>query len=881
MTGKAPQPPLKSLVWPMRLTLAGLWAERLARAFWPLWSLVLVTLSALAFGVHDLGPLHYAQAAGAVIVILGLLLAARGLRTFRKPTALDALDRLDSTMPGRPIATLRDTQVMGTKDPASLAIWQAHQERMAARAAGARPVQPDLKLSSRDRFSLRYVALTAFVMAAIFGSFWKAGTVAGLTPGAALATPGGPSWEAWAQPPAYTGKPSLYLNDITDPELALPTGTRLQIRLYGPEGDLTVAQTVADVPPPAPEPAPDSGVDVKATPAAAVPNAMKGISDLTITRSGSLTIDGPGGREWQITAIPDAAPTVEVSGDMVREADGRFKQSIKATDDYGITAGRVTIALDLAKLDRRHGLKVDPEAIEPVVLDIPLPRKGKRTDLTATLVDDLSKHVFANLPVTMTFAVTDAAGNEGTSAPYDVTLHGKRFFDPLAAALIEMRRDILWNRINAPRSVELLKAVTNRPEGFIRHERAFLHLRVLMRKLEATEASLSVEDRDAIAEELWKIAFMVEEGNLQDAFDRLQRAQDRLDEAIKNGASPEEIDQLMKEMQQALNDYMRELAEEAQRNPDKQQQGQMQGQMMSGDQLQQMLDKLQQLMEEGKTAEAAELMEQLRQLMQNMQVVQGQQGQGQGQPGQKGMQGLGDTLRDQQDLSDDSFRDLQGVPRPGQDQGEGQNQGQNQGQQPGDQQPGQDGQQDGQQPGDQFGQNQQPDGQGSGDQGSLSDRQRALRERLDQLQNGDLPGDGTEQGEAGRQDLDRAGRAMEDAENALRDGDLSGALDRQAEAMEALRDGMQNFGDALAEEQRQNRDGQGGEQDFGSADPNGTDPLGRRQGDSARIGSDQNMVQNDPDTRAQELLDEIRRRSGELTRPLEELDYLKRLLQMF
>ena len=29
------------------------------------------------------------------------------------------------------------------------------------------------------------------------------------------------------------------------------------------------------------------------------------------------------------------------------------------------------------------------------------------------------------------------------------------------------------------------------------------------------------------------------------------------------------------------------------------------------------------------------------------------------------------------------------------------------------------------------------------------------------------------------------------------------------------------------------------------------------------------------------LLDEIRRRSGELARPLEELDYLKRLLQMF
>ena len=876
MTGQKPQPPLKSLVWPMRLTLAGLWAERLARAFWPLWSLVLVTLAALAFGVQDLGPLHYAQAAGAVIALAALALLAWGLRQFRRPSAMDALDRLDGTMPGRPIAALRDTQAIGTSDPASLAVWRAHQERMAQRAAGARPVQPDLRLSSRDRFSLRYVALTAFVMAALFGSFWKAGTVAGLTPGAAVAMPGGPSWEAWAQPPAYTAKPSLYLNDITDPALEVPTGTRLQIRLYGPEGDLTVSQTVADTPPP-PTPAPGT----EATPAAAVPNAMAGVHDLTITRSGELAINGDGGRTWQITATPDNAPTVEITGDMVREADGRFKQDVRATDDYGVTAGRVTISLDLAKVDRRHGLAVDPEAVEPVTLDLPMPRKGSRTELTSTLVDDLSKHVFANLPVTMVFAVVDAAGNEGTSAPYQVVLHGKRFFDPLAAALIEMRRDILWNRVNAPRAVQILKAVTNRPEGFIRHDRAFLHLRVLMRDLEAKEAALSTEDRDAIAEKLWTIALMVEEGNLQSALDRLQRAQDRLQEAIKNGASPEEIDQLMKEMQQALNEYMRELAEESQRNPgDQQQQQMMQGQMMSGDQLQEMLDKLQELMEQGKTAEAAELMEQLQQLMQNMQVVQGQQGQGQGQDGPMG--DLGETLRDQQDLSDDAFRDLQGVPRDGEQPGQGQEQGQDQGQgqQPGDQDgQGQDGQgQDGQtQDGQTQDQAQNQDGQG----GSLSDRQRELRERLNQLQQGQLPGDGTEQGEEGRRNLDRAGRAMEEAEDALRDGDLDGALDRQAEAMEALRDGMRDFGEALADEQRQNRDGQGGERDMGSADPQGTDPLGRRPGETARIGSDENMVQNTPDERAQELLDEIRRRSGELTRPLEELDYLKRLLQMF
>ena len=48
MTGKPPVSPLLALLWPMRLTLAGLWVERLARAFWPLWSLALGIVAALA-----------------------------------------------------------------------------------------------------------------------------------------------------------------------------------------------------------------------------------------------------------------------------------------------------------------------------------------------------------------------------------------------------------------------------------------------------------------------------------------------------------------------------------------------------------------------------------------------------------------------------------------------------------------------------------------------------------------------------------------------------------------------------------------------------------------------------------------------------------------
>ena len=39
-------------------------------------------------------------------------------------------------------------------------------------------------------------------------------------------------------------------------------------------------------------------------------------------------------------------------------------------------------------------------------------------------------------------------------------------------ALIEMRRDLMWNRQNAPRVAQVLKAITNEPEGFIRNEKA-------------------------------------------------------------------------------------------------------------------------------------------------------------------------------------------------------------------------------------------------------------------------------------------------------------------------------------------------------------------------------------------------------------------------
>lgn len=830
MTRTDTDPVLGKIAWPLRMTWAGLWAERLTRSFWPLWSVLIAALGILAFGIQDMVPIEAAWA-GLVVCIGGALFTLiAGIRRFRPPTREDALIRLDETLPGHPIAALTDQQAIGADDPASAAVWRVHLARMAAAAAAARPVAPDLKLAGRDPFALRYLALTVLVMALIFGSLWRAASVTALTPGADTAAISGPVWEGWATPPAYTGKPGLYLNDIRLATLDLPVGTRIQVRLYGEVGALTLTETVSQ--------------RIEQT------SASEPVHDFQVLQSGEIAIGGPGGRKWAINAIPDTAPRIAPTGEMTRERGGEMQQAFSAQDDYGVASGQAVIALDLAAVDRRFGLTVDPEPREPIVLDLPMPISGDRRDFTETLVDDLSQHPFANLPVTVTFTAADAAGLTGEAAPLEVVLPGRRFFDPLAAALIEMRRDLLWSRDNAARTVQILKAVSHRAEGFFRNERAYLRLRVVMRDLETgTEAGLTPEARDAVAAELWEIALLVEEGDLASALERLRRAQDRLDEAIRNGADPAEIAELMDEMRQALDEYMRQLAQESEQAGDQQTAENLDGMQMSGDQLQQMLDKLQQLMEEGRMAEAQELMEALRQLMENMQVAQGQGGQGGG-PGQQAMRDLSQTLRDQQGLSDDAFQGMQGQ------QGEGQ---QGEGQQPG-----------------------QGQGQGQGRDGrSLADRQQELRDRLNGL-NG-LPGEGTEQGDAGRQALNDAQRAMREAEEALRNDDLSGALDRQAEAMEAMREGMRQFGEALAQEQSPGQDGTTGGEQFGNADPNGQrDPLGRNTNEMGRIGSDRNMLQGeDVYRRAQDLLDEIRRRSGEQSRPDSELDYLRRLLDAF
>jgi hypothetical protein len=130
-------------------------------------------------------------------------------------------------------------------------------------------------------------------------------------------------------------------------------------------------------------------------------------------------------------------PRITAAGPATREAGGRLRLPFAAEDDHGVTGGRAVVTLDLAAVDRRHGLAIAPEPREPLVIDLPMPIRGERTRFEEALIDDVSQHPFANLPVLVRLEADDAAGQTGRAEPLAMVLPGRRFFDPLAAALIE------------------------------------------------------------------------------------------------------------------------------------------------------------------------------------------------------------------------------------------------------------------------------------------------------------------------------------------------------------------------------------------------------------------------------------------------------------
>jgi len=281
-----------------------------------------------------------------------------------------------------------------------------------------------------------------------------------------------------------------------------------------------------------------------------------------------------------------------------------------------------------------------------------------------------------------------------------------------------------------------------------------------------------------------------------------------------------------------------------------------------------LLKQIEKAAREGNKEAAQRMLEQLAQIMENLQMAQ---------PGQSGdsemeqaLNELSDMIRKQQQLRDKTFKQ-------GQDSRRDRSRGKPQGDQ---------------------------------SMSDLQQDQQALRDRLKKLQDelakrgltqkgqkgqkgqqgqkgeqGQPGQNGDQDGDDGDDDgsLDSADGAMGDAGSKLGDGNADGAVDAQGKALEALRKGAQKMAEAM---QQGDGDGQGdgpgnraGRQQSGG---NQTDPLGRPL-HGREFGDDYTVkIPGEIDAqRVRRILEELRRRLGDPSRPQIELDYIERLLKDF
>lgn len=881
------------------------WRASLAAVFEQVWLRLwlLLAVVALFLIVSYAGLWAYLPPVphGILLGLFGLaaVVALASLGRVAWPSRAEAIRRIErvSGVPHRPATSYEDTVSAPASDATTLAIWEAHRARMARLLARLRAGPPHPRTDRFDPFAVR-----ALLLLAIVGLTGLLGTTAFDRVRAAF-TFGGPSvaeiarLDAWLTPPTYTGKPPVMLADGAGgakartkaegeagqpPVHEVPVKSLLIVRVGG-MGDTPLAVEVLPAAAKG-ETAAVERIDAK---------TEKDTGDLQEARyemKRSATVRAmAGGSElarWHITVTPDALPKISLSRPPELTPRGSLKLTYKVEDDYGVAAAGVKLKrLAEAPRDSKKAWAQPPPPkgprmplLRPPKLDLRLP-KPNATSAEAHTYFEMASHPWAGRKVLMTLEAKDVAGQVGRSPGFEMILPERKFTKPLARAVVEQRKKLLDDSRYRPVVLSALDALTLEPEGFIDDVRVFLGLRTAFHRLKNDRTRVGFK---SVIDQLWQVALRIEDGSLSDAERRLKDAQDKLAKALEDGASEEEIKQLMQELRQALNDFMKQLAQENEGGEPQEGQNQDQ-QTLAQEDLERMMRNLEDMAKSGSREQAQQLLSEMQDLMERLQS--GRMDKAQAQKNQemmKMMEELGNMVGDQQQLMDDTFGErrkggeeeggqgqkpppgMKGMGSEGSDQSAGAPPGMSDQAQRGRGQRGQSqGGQAQQGQGDQLGQ-----GDRRGGLSDLTQRQRELRDRLGRLKD-DMRRKGGNPG----QQLDDAESAMESAEDALERGDLAEATEQQSRALDQMRQGAQS----MAQQMMRNMP-----QRYGQSGDTPRDPLGRPQrtqgpdlGTSVKV-PDQIDVQ-----RAREILEELRRRLGEATRAPVELDYLERLLRRF
>jgi uncharacterized protein (TIGR02302 family) len=876
-----------------RLAALAVWARRalLVERVWPplvfALAVAILFLAASWAGAWQFAP-RAVRIAGVILFALGAGFALSPLMRLRRLATRDVLTRLDrdAKVSHRPASSLADSLANDHGDPGTEALWAAHRARLEREVDAIRVSPPSPGMAERDPYALRFaVAMLAFAAAVVAGPemYGRFASAFDWRSDEAVAAVAASRIDAWIDPPPYAGRPPLVIDFKTaDPQtLSIPEDSILVVR-----GDPSLVETRLDgaITPSEQEnvaPASAASSEKSATPAN-VPPASAAAANANAPTEKRWTIHGNGKvtilRGGQPVAVavlavtPAGVPTIVSTEDPRANLTGTLTLAYKTQDRFGLASARADFA-------RPHeGPGPAPRTLAPppqAALQLPPTANGVGEARTTV---DLSEHPWAGAKVTMTLNAVSISGKTGESAPIEVTLPQRIFHNPLARALVEQRRNLILDPDQAPKQVQTaLTGLSIAPELFDTPANIYLGLKQAKTSLEHAHSDADLLDVAAL---LWAMAQQLENGDATKAEKDLRAAEQALREALKRGASDEEIKKLMQQLREAANRFMSEMARNA--PPD----SSPEDQNMQAQDLDKMMNQMEEAARNGSREDAQAMLDQMQQMFENMRSAQDEQES----PGEREMRKqigeLEKLLRDQQALRDDTFRSDQkdrARKRARRDQSSPEQQDS----------PGQPDQEGANAPDQSDNDSDQDDkqNQDQADKGQpqLGDRQQELRDRLAELQR-KLKSLGMK----GEKGFDDAQGDMKEAEGDLKDGQgqsgksgqggKGAAVDAQGRALEALRDGAQGLQKQMDGQGQGKGKGRGGKGTYVGrrgrpGEMPGDDPLGRgEQGEKGKEDGPLNQTAGAAE-RARRVMEELRRRLSDPNRAVDERDYLERLMK--
>ena len=809
-----------------------LW-EELCTAFWPLATYLGLLAAISLFDVWSWMP-GWLHAGLFWLAVAGVAyLVWRAVTRFHWPSRSAAIERLErrNSLAHRPIAALADViadkPVDAGASSASQALWREHVRRAKARIGRPRVGWPSPELALSDPRAMRAAVLLLLVVGfAMAGPDWSRRLMSGFTPSLSFGTPAPIALDAWIAPPGYTGQATVFLHsgDIgksahkaESKTLRVPVGSKLVARMGG-SGDR-----------------PEVLADGTAQNFRKVDDKTREL-DYVLDKNQKIEIRRSGRTigSWPVEIIPDRPPAAAFMG--TPEATHGYALHIQfgAADDYGVES--VKLALTKPGDDKD-------------VLRIDMPVAKGKPSISGDHYQDLTDNPWAGQEVVGRIEARDALNQVGVSEPVTFTLPEREFTNPVAKKIIALRKHLKDHPKDRATVKAGLAQLADKPKDFHNDLTTALALGDAYWRLEHDKSDKAI---DAVAEEMWKTAVHLENDDATQARNDVRKLTEQLQKALAEGASQQELNRLMNQLQAALDRYLQAMQKAGQKNgqPSTQAQQNAQGQRsITADALRKMLDQARQMSQTGARQAASQLLSQLQSILENL-TNQAQGGQSAGsQAMQQAIANLDALARKQQSLMDQTFRQSNGGNQQGQQgQGEQGQQGQN----------GQTGK--GQNGRGQNSQGQNGQGQGKAMSG-LAGRQGQLLNELDRIMQG-LGGKGVEMPD----NLSRAGSAMGDAQSALGKSDSFSALNSQGEALQALRTGISQLVENINKRMGANQ--RGGQ--------------GYQQGTNGGFSTEHIKLPSDADVqKSREILDELRKRSGEWQRPREERDYINRLLDVY